>query len=72
VKPPRISSRECIRALEKIGFRFVSQSGSHIKIRRDEPHAVVIVPEKRELAPGTLRSILKQAGLSIEEFIELL
>jgi predicted RNA binding protein YcfA (HicA-like mRNA interferase family) len=71
-KLPHISSRECVRALEKKGFYVVSQAGSHIKMRRDTPYAQVIVPVKRELAVGTLRSILRTAGLTVEEFIALL
>ena len=72
MKPPRISSRECIRALEKAGFSIVSQSGSHIKLRRESPYAQVIVKQTRELAAGTLRSIVRQAGLTLEDFVDLL
>ncbi len=71
-KLPVVSSRECIRALERAGFSFVSQTGSHVKLRRDTPFAQVIVNQTKELAPGTLRAILRQAGLTIDEFIELL
>lgn len=71
-KLPRISSRECIRALAKVGFYFVRQTGSHITLRRDEPYAQVVVPENRELPAGTLRRIIRDAGLSVDEFKELL
>jgi predicted RNA binding protein YcfA (HicA-like mRNA interferase family) len=57
-KLPRISSRECIRALAKVGFYFVRQTGSHITLRRDEPHAQVVVPESREMPTGTLRRVM--------------
>jgi predicted RNA binding protein YcfA (HicA-like mRNA interferase family) len=72
VKPPRVSAKECQKALAQVGFYFVSQESSHIKLRRDDPYAQVIVPNQKELAAGTLRSILKSAGLTIEQFIELL
>jgi predicted RNA binding protein YcfA (HicA-like mRNA interferase family) len=71
-KLPRISSRECVRALEKVGFYFVRQKGSHIVMRRDSPFAQTVVPENNEIPVGTLRSILRDADLSTEEFIELL
>ncbi|MEO8395059.1 MAG: type II toxin-antitoxin system HicA family toxin [Chloroflexota bacterium] len=71
-KLPHISSRECVRALEKAGFYFVRQKGSHIVMRRDSPFAQTVVPENNEIPVGTLRSILRDADLSTEEFIELL
>ena len=57
--------------LEKADFSRVSQRGSHLKLRNPAGRTV-IVPLHRELARGTLRSILRQAGLTTEEFLELL
>jgi predicted RNA binding protein YcfA (HicA-like mRNA interferase family) len=71
-KLPSISGRECIKALEKVGFRFQRQKGSHISLIREEPFAQVVVPDHRELDRGTLRAIIRQASLSVDEFIELL
>ncbi len=71
-KLPRISSRECIGALEKIGFKVVRQHGSHVIMRRENPRAQTTVPETKELPLGTLRSILRDANLTVEAFIELL
>lgn len=72
-KLPRISGKECVRALEKVGFRFVRRSnGNHMYIRRDSPLAQIAVPDHRELHAGTLRSIIGDAGLTVDEFIELL
>ncbi len=68
---PVASGREVIRALEKAGFAQVSQRGSHVKLRNDAGRTV-IVPLHRELARGTLGSILRQSGLSVDEFRELL
>jgi predicted RNA binding protein YcfA (HicA-like mRNA interferase family) len=66
-----VSGREVVRALAKVGFSEVSQRGSHLKLRSPEGRTV-IVPMHRELAQGTLRSILRQADLTVEAFIELL
>jgi predicted RNA binding protein YcfA (HicA-like mRNA interferase family) len=68
-KLPVVSGRECIRVLGKAGFYFKRQEGSHITLRRDEPFAQVVVPEHRELDRGTLRAIIRQAGLSVDEFV---
>ena len=71
-KLPRISGRECVKALEKAGFYFKRQEGSHIILRRDDPFAQVVVPDHKEVDRGTLRAIVRQAGLSIDEFVKLL
>ena len=71
-KLPRLSGRECIRALEKAGFLIRRQEGSHIIMRRSEPFAQVVVPDHKELDRGTLRAIIRQAGLSVEDFTALL
>jgi predicted RNA binding protein YcfA (HicA-like mRNA interferase family) len=57
--------------LEKLGFQQVRQRGSHVVLRRG--NAVTVVPlHRRDLAVGTLHDILKQAGVSTEEFIDAL
>ena len=66
-----VSGHEVVRALAKVGFSEVSQRGSHLKLRSQEGRTV-IVPMHRELARGTLRSILRQADLTVEAFIDLL
>ncbi|RUT09542.1 hypothetical protein DSM106972_000360 [Dulcicalothrix desertica PCC 7102] len=62
--------REVKRKLEAAGFEEVSQKGSHVKFAKiiDEGIRTAIVPNKREISIGTLGSILRQAGISIEEF----
>jgi predicted RNA binding protein YcfA (HicA-like mRNA interferase family) len=67
-----VSGRECVKALSKKGFYFKRQQGSHIILRRDNPFAQVVIPDHKELDRGTLRSIIRMAGLSVEEFINLL
>jgi len=69
---PRISGQECIKALQKSGFYFKRQHGSHIILRRDNPFAQLVIPNHKELDKGTLRAITRQADLSLEEFIKLL
>jgi predicted RNA binding protein YcfA (HicA-like mRNA interferase family) len=71
-KLPRISSREAIRALKRLGFEEVRQTGSHLVMKRDTADGVVgcVVPVHQELKVGTLSSILKQAQVAPEEFIE--
>jgi predicted RNA binding protein YcfA (HicA-like mRNA interferase family) len=71
-KLPRISGRECVKALGKVGFYLKRQEGSHMILRRDDPFAQVVVPDHKELDRGTLRAIIRQAGLSIDEFAQLL
>jgi predicted RNA binding protein YcfA (HicA-like mRNA interferase family) len=71
-KLPRVSGRECAKALARAGFQVVRQKGSHILMRRDEPFAQVVVPDHRELHAGTLRDIIRDAGLMVDEFSELL
>ena len=71
-KLPVLSARECIAALEKAGFHVIRQRGSHITLRRDNPSARVTVPNHKELKTGMLRSIIRQAGMTVDEFLELL
>lgn len=63
---PVVSGRQTIRALVRLGFEEISQRGSHVKLRRES--LTVIVPLHDELARGTLRSVLRQANLTNEEF----
>ena len=71
-KLPVISGPRCVRALEGAGFYLKRQTGSHLILRRDEPFAQVVVPDHKVLDRGTLRAIIRQAGLSIEEFVGFL
>jgi len=71
-KLPRISGQECVKALKKANFYFKRQEGSHIVLRRDIPFAQVVVPDYKELDRGTLRAIVRYAGLSVDELVNLL
>ncbi|WP_245603973.1 type II toxin-antitoxin system HicA family toxin [Geoglobus ahangari] len=74
LKLPVVSGEDVIKALHKAGFKVVRQKGSHVRMekRTEEGTIKVTVPLHRSLKKGTLRIILKQAGLSVEEFIKLL
>jgi predicted RNA binding protein YcfA (HicA-like mRNA interferase family) len=70
---PRVSGREVVKALGKIGYEIDRQRGSHIVLRNGEPpYRRLTVPDHDEVAKGTLRSIIRQAGLGVEEFKALL
>ena len=71
-KLPRLSGHDCVKALAKVGFYQKRQHGSHIILRRDNPFAQLVVPDHKELDRGTLRAILRQADLSVDEFNALL
>ncbi len=70
-KLPRMSGEEYINALLKANF-FKRQEGSHTIMRRDDPFSQLVVPNHKELDSGTLRSIIRQNGLLVDEFINLL
>jgi predicted RNA binding protein YcfA (HicA-like mRNA interferase family) len=70
---PRISGREVVKALMKAGYEQDRQRGSHIILRQAvSPHRRMVVPDHREVAKGTLRAIIRQAGLTVDEFKALL
>ena len=71
-KLPSVSGRECVAALSRGGFVVRRQQGSHIILRRAEPFAQLVVPDHKELDRGTLRAILRQADISVEQFVALL
>jgi len=69
---PSISGKKCIDALCKNGFTVKRQKGSHIVLRRENPFSQVVVPNHKDLDRGTLRAIIRQANLSVTEFIKML
>lgn len=71
-KMPRVSGQETVNALGKVGFYVRRQQGSHIILRRDDPFAQTVVPNHRELDTGTLRAIIRQVGIGVDDFIKLL
>lgn len=70
---PRISGRELVSALRKFEFEVDRQRGSHIVLRNTlPPHRRLVVPDHKEVGKGTLRAILRQAGLTVEQLKEAL
>ena len=70
---PVVSGRQAAKALERVGYRFDRQRGSHLILRRDDPpHRRLTIPDHKELAKGTLRAIIRQAGLTVDAFAALL
>ncbi len=66
---PVLSANDVIKALKRMGFEVVRQSGSHIHLWHEERRILVTVPNHRELAKGTLNAIIKQSKVSREEFL---
>ncbi len=71
-KLPSISGRKCAATLEKAGFYFKRQRGSHIILRRDDPFSQLVVSDHKVLDRGTLRAIIRQADMNVQSFVELL
>jgi predicted RNA binding protein YcfA (HicA-like mRNA interferase family) len=69
-KLPRVSGAETVRALERLGFTKVRQSGSHVILRRESKGCVV--PLHDAVKVGTLAGVLRQAEVSVEEFTNAL
>ena len=71
MKLPRdVNGSEAARALRRLGYNVQRQSGSHLILRRE--NRTVVVPQHKPLKPGTLKGILEQAGITLEEFLEQL
>jgi predicted RNA binding protein YcfA (HicA-like mRNA interferase family) len=72
-KLPGLSGKELCRMLRSIGYSIDHQTGSHIILRNENPpYRRLTVPNHKEIAKGTLRSVIRQAGWTFEEFIEIL
>lgn len=70
---PVVSGRDVVKVLAKVGFVFDRQKGSHMILRQEtSPFRRLTVPDHNEVAKGTLRSIIRQAGLTVDEFVDLL
>ena len=71
MKLPRdVNGSEAVRALRRLGFEQLRQSGSHVIMRRNGRS--VVVPMHRPIKPGTLRGLIEQAGVTVEEFVKAL
>ncbi len=66
---PVLSGREVVRVFEAVGWQVARQSGSHIIMVKEGEQATLSIPDHREVAKGTLRSLIRAAGLTVEEFV---
>ena len=67
---PILTGVEVVRAFEKLGWELARQSGSHMVITKDGEMASLSIPKHKEVAKGTLRSLIRSANLTIDEFNE--
>ena len=67
---PLLSGREVARLFENLGWEVVRQRGSHIILVKDGQRATLSVPDHKEVGRGTLRSLIRAAGLTVEEFMD--
>ena len=68
-----MSGRDVVSALGKIGYEYDRQRGSHMVLRLNrEPYRRIVVPNHKQVAKGTLRAIIREAGLTVEEFRALI
>jgi len=73
VKLPAISGDDAVRAFARVGYELDRQKGSHMLLRHSQPpHRRLSVPRHSELAKGTLRALIREGGLSVDEFVRLL
>jgi len=69
VKIPRdLSGRDVVKALRRLGFDFSRQTGSHAILRKGP--RTVVVPQHKPIKPGTLKGVIEQAGITLEELRE--
>ena len=69
---PILSGRQVVRILRSLGWEVARQRGSHIIFLKEGSIATLSVPDHREVARGTLRSLIRDAGLTVEEFADLI
>jgi predicted RNA binding protein YcfA (HicA-like mRNA interferase family) len=71
---PVISGRKAVEAFKTIGYKVVRQRGSHIRLRDENnpKHPPLTIPDHKELKLGLLRKLIRDAGLTVEEFQKLL
>jgi len=70
---PRISGGDAVKAFQKLGYQVDRQRGSHIMLRHVRPpFRRLVVPNHAEIAKGTLRALIREAGITVDEFRDLL
>ncbi|MGH7997064.1 MAG: type II toxin-antitoxin system HicA family toxin [Opitutaceae bacterium] len=68
---PKLSGRTVVKSFVRDGWQVARQKGSHIILVKDGSWATLSVPDHREVAPGTLRSLIRASGLTVEQFLAL-
>ena len=68
---PNLSGREVVQAFAADGWQMARQRGSHMILVKDGHPATLSVPDHKEVAKGTLRSLIRSSGLTVERFMEL-
>ncbi|MDH2899885.1 MAG: type II toxin-antitoxin system HicA family toxin [archaeon] len=71
-KLPVVSATDVIKALAKVGYVFSRQRGSHIILVNRETRKIAVIPNRKEIPKGTLRAIIREADLTVENFAKLL
>ncbi len=66
---PVLSGREVVRVFETFGWQVVRQSASHMILVKEGEQVTLSIPDHREVAKGTLRSLIRTAGLTVQEFV---
>ncbi len=69
---PVISGEEAVKAFERAGWHVDRQRGSHVVMLKQGSMTSLSIPQHRELAPGTLKALVRAAGMTVEEFLKLL
>ena len=67
-----ISGKDAAKAFERAGWKPLGQVGSHLVLVKAGSRANLSVPQHKELAPGTLRALIRASGMDVEEFLGLL
>jgi predicted RNA binding protein YcfA (HicA-like mRNA interferase family) len=65
---PVLSGRKAVRAFEKLGWQVARQRGSHVIMVKEDQIATLSIPDHKEVAKGTLRSLIRSAGITVDEF----
>lgn len=69
---PVLSGREVVRVFQRLGWQVARQSASHIIMIKEGEMATLSVPDHREVAKGTMRSLIRTAGLTVQEFVSVM
>jgi predicted RNA binding protein YcfA (HicA-like mRNA interferase family) len=67
-----ISGKEAVKAFQKAGWQTIGQVGSHVVMVKPNVRVNLSIPQHKELSVGTLRALIRNAGLTVDEFVNLL